>query len=106
MEETRLLALVRRAVPGATALAGVERLSGGANNETCALDAVTPSGRVPLILRRKAAFRCDRAADLSQLRSRSRHPDPRLMDFDLPADTSDAELIALIDRLKPLTPTG
>lgn len=98
MEETRLLALVRRAVPGATALAGVERLSGGANNETWALDAVTPSGRVPLILSRKAAFRRDRAADLSQLRSRSRHPDPRLMDFDLPADlVADlAELDAFI----------
>jgi aminoglycoside phosphotransferase (APT) family kinase protein len=54
MEETRLLALVRRAVPGASALAGVERLSGGANNETWALDAVTPTGPVPLILRRKA----------------------------------------------------
>jgi len=54
MDESLLLALVRRAVPGAAALAGVERLSGGANNETWSLDASTPSGPVPLILRRKA----------------------------------------------------
>ncbi|MCX7230662.1 MAG: phosphotransferase family protein [Burkholderiales bacterium] len=54
MDETRLLALVRRAVHDAAALAGVERLSGGANNETWSLDACTPSGTVPLILRRKA----------------------------------------------------
>jgi aminoglycoside phosphotransferase (APT) family kinase protein len=54
MDEIRLLALVRRAVPDATALAGLQRLSGGANNETWSLDAHTPSGTVPLILRRKA----------------------------------------------------
>lgn len=53
MDETLLLAVVSRAVPGALALAGLERLSGGANNETWAFDAVTASGSVPLILRRK-----------------------------------------------------
>jgi aminoglycoside phosphotransferase (APT) family kinase protein len=54
MDETRLLALARRALPGAPSIAGVERLSGGANNETWAFDAVTSGGVAALILRRKA----------------------------------------------------
>ena len=54
MDPSSLLGPVRRAVPGATAVASLERLSGGANNETWALDAVGPGGVVPLILRRKA----------------------------------------------------
>ena len=54
MDPSSLLGPVRRAVPGATAVARLERLSGGANNETWSLDAVGPDGAVPLILRRKA----------------------------------------------------
>jgi aminoglycoside phosphotransferase (APT) family kinase protein len=53
MEETTLLALARRAVPGATAVLRTVRLSGGANNETWSFDAIGPDGPVPLILRRK-----------------------------------------------------
>jgi aminoglycoside phosphotransferase (APT) family kinase protein len=52
--ETKLLALARRVVPGASAVERVERLSGGANNETWSFDVTTPDGPVPLILRRKA----------------------------------------------------
>jgi aminoglycoside phosphotransferase (APT) family kinase protein len=54
MEATSLLGPVCRAVSGATGVAGLERLSGGANNETWSLDALGPDGPVPLILRRKA----------------------------------------------------
>lgn len=52
--ETKLLALARRIAPDTAAVERVERLSGGANNETWAFDAATPGGPVPLILRRKA----------------------------------------------------
>lgn len=52
MEVMVLLAPARRAVPGCTAVTGLERLSGGANNETWAFDAVVPGGAVPLVLRR------------------------------------------------------
>ena len=51
--ETALLALVRRVVPGAAAVDRLERLSGGANNETWSFDAATAQGPAPLILRRK-----------------------------------------------------
>ncbi|MFN8837718.1 MAG: phosphotransferase family protein [Burkholderiales bacterium] len=52
--ETKLLALARRVLPGTSAVERVERLSGGANNETWSFDAATSGGAVPLILRRKA----------------------------------------------------
>jgi aminoglycoside phosphotransferase (APT) family kinase protein len=52
--QTKLLALARRIAPNASAVERLERLSGGANNETWAFDAATPGGPVPLILRRKA----------------------------------------------------
>ena len=52
--ETKLLALARRIAPGTSAVDRIERLSGGANNETWSFDAATPDGPVPLILRRKA----------------------------------------------------
>jgi aminoglycoside phosphotransferase (APT) family kinase protein len=54
METTSLLGPVRRAVPGAIGIGRLERLSGGANNETWSLDALGPAAPVPLILRRKA----------------------------------------------------
>ncbi|MCZ8107332.1 MAG: hypothetical protein O9972_56875, partial [Burkholderiales bacterium] len=37
--ETKLLALARRVLPGTSAVERVERLSGGANNETWSFDA-------------------------------------------------------------------
>jgi aminoglycoside phosphotransferase (APT) family kinase protein len=52
--ETKLLALARRVLPGTSAVERLERLSGGANNETWSFDAATPGGPAPLILRRKA----------------------------------------------------
>jgi aminoglycoside phosphotransferase (APT) family kinase protein len=54
MEATTLLRLARRIDAAASGVARLERLSGGANNETWAFDAVTPSGALPLILRRQA----------------------------------------------------
>jgi aminoglycoside phosphotransferase (APT) family kinase protein len=51
--ETKLLALAARLWPDASGVDGLERLSGGANNETWSFDALTGAGRVPLILRRK-----------------------------------------------------
>jgi len=47
-----LAAVVKRHIAGATALAGLKRLSGGASQETWSLDAVGASGTTPLILRR------------------------------------------------------
>jgi aminoglycoside phosphotransferase (APT) family kinase protein len=47
-----LAALIRRILPGATGIAGLRRLSGGAVNETWAFMAEGPDGAVPLILRR------------------------------------------------------
>jgi len=47
-----LLPLARAAVPGCTAVHNARRLTGGANQETWALDAETEAGAVPLILRR------------------------------------------------------
>jgi alkylation response protein AidB-like acyl-CoA dehydrogenase len=51
--ETKLPAHVRRSLPRAGAIAGLERLSGGANNETGSFDATSAGGRWPLILRRQ-----------------------------------------------------
>lgn len=47
-----LLPAARAAVAGCTAVAGVRRLTGGANQETWGFDATGPGGVVPLILRR------------------------------------------------------
>lgn len=47
-----LAAAIKRAIPGATSIAALKRLSGGASQETWSLDAVAPSGTTPLILRR------------------------------------------------------
>ena len=47
-----LTAVVKRAIPGATSIAGLKRLSGGASQETWSLDAVGASATTPLILRR------------------------------------------------------
>ena len=52
--ETKLLALAARSWPDASGIDGLERLSGGANNETWSFDALTGAGRIPLILRRQA----------------------------------------------------
>jgi aminoglycoside phosphotransferase (APT) family kinase protein len=52
--ETRLLALSRRIDPAARSVQRLDRLSGGANNETWAFESVGPTGAQPLILRRKA----------------------------------------------------
>lgn len=41
-----------KAIVGLSTLDGTARLSGGASQETWSFDAVTPSGRIPLILRR------------------------------------------------------
>jgi aminoglycoside phosphotransferase (APT) family kinase protein len=41
-----------RIYPGATGIAGLQRLSGGASQETWSFDAVTPAGNIRLILRR------------------------------------------------------
>ncbi|HJV88447.1 MAG TPA: phosphotransferase family protein [Noviherbaspirillum sp.] len=49
---SRLRAIIGRLVPGAGDLAELRALPGGASQETWAFDAVTPGGRVPLILRR------------------------------------------------------
>ena len=51
----RLGRIAPRLAPGAYAIADVTRLTGGASMETWSFDAVTPDGRVPLILRRRAA---------------------------------------------------
>jgi aminoglycoside phosphotransferase (APT) family kinase protein len=47
-----LLGPARAAVPGCVAVRNARRLTGGANQETWAFDAVTQSDEVPLILRR------------------------------------------------------
>lgn len=53
---TELLALSARFVTQAVAVERLQRLSGGANNETWSFDVLTAQGdRVPLILRRKPA---------------------------------------------------
>jgi aminoglycoside phosphotransferase (APT) family kinase protein len=58
-----LEAAVTRALPGVTAIAGLKRLSGGASQETWSFDALTPSGAVPLILRRSpGGKRAERSA--------------------------------------------
>jgi len=49
---TVLLGPARVTVPDCTAVLNARRLTGGANKETWAFDAVTPQGSVPLILRR------------------------------------------------------
>jgi aminoglycoside phosphotransferase (APT) family kinase protein len=51
----RLCQIAPRLAPGAYAIADLSRLTGGASMETWSFDAVTPDGRVPLILRRRAA---------------------------------------------------
>ncbi|MBW6523849.1 phosphotransferase family protein [Sphingomonas sp. RHCKR47] len=51
--------------PGAYAIADLSRLTGGASMETWSFDAVTPDGRVPLILRRRAATPAPASADPS-----------------------------------------
>lgn len=43
---------VRRRIPGATGIAGLRRLSGGASQETWSFDATTEGEPIPLILRR------------------------------------------------------
>jgi len=52
--ESALLPAVRRALPDAAEIANLARLTGGANKETWAFDAVTSGEAVPLILRRLA----------------------------------------------------
>ena len=47
-----LTVAVKRAIPGATSIAGLKRLSGGASQETWSLDAVGANGTTPLVLRR------------------------------------------------------
>ena len=47
-----LAEVVRNHVQGATGISGIKRLSGGANQETWALDAETENGAVAMILRR------------------------------------------------------
>jgi aminoglycoside phosphotransferase (APT) family kinase protein len=47
-----LQAIAPKLYPGATAIAALQRLSGGASQETWAFEAVTPSGNTRLILRR------------------------------------------------------
>jgi len=48
----RLEAVLRRGLPGATSLRGLRRLSGGASQETWALETGTHAASLPLILRR------------------------------------------------------
>jgi aminoglycoside phosphotransferase (APT) family kinase protein len=48
-----LAAAVRRGVPGATGIAELRRLSGGASQETWSFDATTGGAPLPLILRRR-----------------------------------------------------
>ena len=43
---------IRRKVQGATGIANLKRLSGGASQETWAFDATTGGAPIPLILRR------------------------------------------------------
>lgn len=50
--QSRLRAIVGRLAPLAHDIAGLRALAGGASQETWSFDAVTPHGRVPLILRR------------------------------------------------------
>jgi aminoglycoside phosphotransferase (APT) family kinase protein len=47
-----LAEVVQKHIPGATGIDALKRLSGGASQEIWSFDAVTPSGAVPLILRR------------------------------------------------------
>jgi aminoglycoside phosphotransferase (APT) family kinase protein len=51
--EAALAALVAKRLPGATGVASVRRLSGGASQETWSFDATTADGPLPLILRRR-----------------------------------------------------
>ena len=48
-----LAAVVRRRLPGATGIAALTRLSGGASNETWSFDATGAGAPLPLILRRR-----------------------------------------------------
>jgi aminoglycoside phosphotransferase (APT) family kinase protein len=50
--EPALAACMRRFLPGATGIAKLRRLSGGASQETWSFEALVPEGPLPLILRR------------------------------------------------------
>jgi aminoglycoside phosphotransferase (APT) family kinase protein len=61
-----LAAVIRRDIGGATGIARLRALSGGAVQETWAFEAQTPAGAVPLILRRaRPALRRDRKRGVS-----------------------------------------
>ncbi len=63
---TALAAVIRREIDGATGIAKLRALSGGAVQETWAFEAQTPAGPVPLVLRRaRPALRRDRKSGVS-----------------------------------------
>jgi aminoglycoside phosphotransferase (APT) family kinase protein len=89
-----LLPAARAAVPACTAVSGARRLTGGANQETWALDALTPAGPVPLILRRARGGTLQRSTgigvDMEAIVLRAAHaggvPVPEVLHVLQPAD--------------------
>ena len=81
-----LEAVVKERIPGASGVSGLQRLSGGASQETWSFDAVTDGERLPLILRRRArgatrealggAIDLEREADLLALAAEAKLPVP------------------------------
>ena len=62
--EAALAAALRARLPGATGVAGLRRLSGGASQETWSFDAETAGGPLPLILRRRPEGQASGAASI------------------------------------------
>ena len=92
--EAGLSAVAREAVPGASTADNVRRLTAGANQETWSFDAVTPTGSVPLILRRARGGTLERAtgigleteARLIETVAATGAPVPRVLHVLTPAD--------------------
>jgi aminoglycoside phosphotransferase (APT) family kinase protein len=67
-----LAGIARRTIEGASGIADLKRLSGGASQETWAFDAVTEGGSVPLILRRAPGGARDSRATAVPLETEAR----------------------------------
>jgi aminoglycoside phosphotransferase (APT) family kinase protein len=95
MIEQELIRCVATFHPGATGVAGIARLSGGASQETWSFDVVHPAGNVGAILRRSPkgygasptrAAGLDAEARLMQLAHDAGLPSPKVMHVLTPAD--------------------
>ena len=91
-----LEAVVKERIPGASGVSGLQRLSGGASQETWSFDTETRDGRLPLILRRRArgptqeaiggAIDLEREAELLALAADAKLPVPVVRCVLMPPD--------------------